>query len=392
MLTVLETHPSPMWVARASTWSAFLTGAVVAGCSSFPTVPDSGVRTDDAGAGSVIDAAPADGASPLRAVHVEGEGALVALFVSEAGIVVVRNDGTSLLDRSGAELATRAAVSELGAAAFDGEALVVADGAAVSALDANLNELWSVETVEPCQSLAFVGEDRLVCGTGPRDAYVWRTLNARTGAELARSEPQADRGTLATGVPGRNAFIALRVSTEDVFIGSPQPRFYELDETGTPVAGDDSAATLPENNTAFAFLGMPAGYIVTSDSGILRFDGCDPDAPPGCFVPEGSLETIDGYEQYIGLDSDPTQLVLGLVVENAVRVGDGYCRAGVQCRVHAIDFTSRTITREIPWSIPIEQVIGLRWDRWDDAVVIGWNDCDAEGHCSIWHVDGAALD
>jgi hypothetical protein len=217
---------------------------------------------------------------------------IVEAFPVEAGIVVVREDGISLMNRDGTTASTWPWPRAITAATFDGERFAIADQALLTVLDPSLVELGHTYLSESCAGAVAIPGARFVCGPNLDWDRVFYTYDLLTPVLLDSSSQYTYDGIPMQGIPGRPFFITFGVSSNVALFR----------------VGDDNVAT--EIRTAlddsfdltkplfpFGFSGNPASLMVDRRGAVFSIHS---DCQPSCFVREyGWPSTFANYGNFV---------------------------------------------------------------------------------------------
>ncbi|UJR79639.1 Hypothetical protein I5071_16770 [Sandaracinus amylolyticus] len=335
-------------------------GAPLGRDASVPLDPDrgdGGRRADDAGVPPVT-----------GEVVARGSGELLAVFVIEAGWIVVDRDAARLIGRDGGELATFASGREITAAAFDGEYVAIADRAELTSLTPDLATIATSRLPRFCEAGVIVSGHRFVCGPENDWDRVFSTHDLETGATLGLSTEHTYNGIPMERVPGTDHFVTTTVSS------SPSDfHLYEVTASGvatfvneSPYHGDIAASTV------FAFVGSPATHLVNHVGVMLRIfgDGCAPGSSftSGCFVRDGDLGTLSGSEGYVAMTEDGTS-IYALQGDGDRFFSDPLCETA--CTIERVDPAARRVTSSRGYAVPFLAIPAFEHDRWASKVVLG---------------------
>jgi hypothetical protein len=300
---------------------------------------------------------------------------LLDAFPVPKGIVVVRTDRVALLDRAGGELKSVLPMRPLTTAAFDGQVIALADGAAVQAYSADLEPAGSsVLTKEPCGYSVMVSAQRFVCGP-PKDTFrTFYTYDLVQQGLLGSSQEFTYKGLYMRRAVGLDHFVTVSDNIPSDF------NLFRVDSLGpvaflgeSPYHGDFVA------DRAFAFVGRPATHLVTPEGYLLKMfnDNCKPDSSSfigsGCFVKDGHLGTLQASERFLALTEDEQLNILYGVVgpSNVYSPGSG-CTAG--CRVQQIDPNQRLVVGQRTHTLPLGSVVTTRHDPHCKMLLLGYRD------------------
>jgi hypothetical protein len=329
----------------------------------------------DAAGGGKLDAAAdvVDASHGDRGVLLSsGMSPLVDVFVSAAGVIVVTTDAVTLVDRAGAVQGTYASPREITAAAFDGTSLVVFDKAFLVVLGPTLApSAVMTALVEVCASAAFVGGDRVVCGSAKDFGRSFYAFNATTGAALQTTAMSVTyHGLPMRRVPGKDDFVTVSVGTSpsDFFLHTVDATSKVAFISDSPYHGDFAVSM------AFSFEGNPAHHVVTEEGLLLNI--YDPACvvgrtPAQCFVKDGMLGTLRGTQRFIGMADDGTNMVYGLV-DSGPPSGFAYRRCASGCLAQRVDGDQRVVGAEKLYDVDVGAVIATRHDAMSNALVVGF--------------------
>lgn len=322
------------------------------------------------------------GASPAPNDLASGLGRLITLFVVDAGVIVVLEDGVRLLARDGGELSRWESRRRLTTAAFDGTYLAVADGASVVSLTPALVELASAFLIEPCASAVIVSGHRFVCGPDNDWDRIFYTYQLPDGEALTRSSPYTYNGIPMKLVPGSDAFITvttdLSPSDYHLYLVEGDGRAVFVDES--PYHGDFAITDV------FAFDGSPATHLVTHQGLLLEIGSeCTPAAsPPRCLVRDGALGLLDDRGRYLAMTNDGAGDLYTLT-DPAGELIEPPCQAG--CRVQRIDLAARLVRSESTWRSLAADVTAFAHDDVSGRMAVGYHlACEPFEPCRDWRV------
>jgi hypothetical protein len=333
--------------------------------------PGSGAGGPGSGAGG-----PGSGGAGNGSTLASGTSPLVDVFVADAGIVIVERDAVKLVDRGGQVLQETSWPRDIGAAAFDGEHLVIADAAKLTTLDLAFGEVASGNLQEACVSGVMVSGKRFVCGPENDWDRIYYTYDALSAALLQQSAPYTYNGRPMRRVPGTDEFITV---TDDL---SPSDfHLYTVSSSGVPSYINESPYHGDFGvNRVYAFDGSPPTHLVTHEGLMLRIHGanCTPDyysTDDGCFVKDGALGTLSTGEYFLGMDSDAGGQVYAIVGGDFYYSDESMCTDG--CSVQHVDVASHTVTSEHAYTLDLGAVIATHHDPVSGAMVLGYRKAGA---------------
>jgi hypothetical protein len=351
------------------------------GGSSGSSSGSSGTGGNGGTGGSLADAAgggrPDAAADAFDASHGDrgvllssGTSPLVDVFVSAPGVIVVTADAVTLVDRMGAVQQTYASPREITAAAFDGSSLAVFDKAFLVVLGPTLAATPVMTSlVEMCASAAFVGGDRVICGSAKDFGRVFYAYNAKTGAALQTTMNITYHGLPMRRVPGKDDIVTVSVGTSpsDFFLHTVDAASKVTFVSDSPYHGDFAVSM------AYAFEGSPAHHVVTEEGLLLNI--YDPACAVGrttaqCFVKDGMLGTLRGTQRFIGMADDGSNVVYGLVDGPPSGYPTKRCTSG--CLAQRIDGDQRVVSSEKLYDLDVGAVVATRHDAVSNALVAGF--------------------
>jgi hypothetical protein len=304
------------------------------GPSDRPTEPAGDAGDAASGPG---DAGDSESGPAVLTVIASGNDALVDLFATPAGLIVVHRGGVRLLDAGGAETAHVDFSGGITAAALDGDQLVVAERGRFTALTTDLKAGPAAPLTATCGGAALFDGTHFVCG--PANIYdtTLRTYDTATGKEIANVVlPLYDyEGGRIHRIPGRREFVTLSYGS---------PTHYELltiDASGTvsyvndfPYHGD-----FPVTHT-LAFDSDPATHLIQETGLLLSIHGtptypkpCDTTSN-GCFVQDGVLGTLAADARFVAMASRADGELYALAASDPMT-----CAAS--CTAQVVDLTTR---------------------------------------------------
>jgi hypothetical protein len=323
---------------------------------------------------------------PAAATVTTGSGALVDVFVTEAGIVLVTGTEVRLVSRAGAMLQRWTAPREIISAAYDGTRIVAVDRAAATTLDLSLTPGIETFVRGECVSSALVSCGRLVCGFRTSSGPPLETYDILTGHALWPGDG------FFSGTPR-----LLRVRGVDALVtsGPPWGGYYRVNTDGTLAGAGGGLTSSP--GVPWAFLGSPATHLVASDGALYRLDACIAAPTSGattCFARDGSVGTLRAGEQLLATETGADGDLYALVGAPG-SFGGPVCSSG--CRVQRIDLATRTVRSEHAFVVggTSSSAIVLRHDAWGGRVVVAAPTGCATSYpytCSGWSVALAAFD
>src|SRR6266542_1435050 len=259
---------------------------------------------------------PCDGSQnqKFNPVRTSGGGGLVDVFVGGAGVFVVTNDAVTLVDRAGAVQKTYSSPREITAAAFDGSSLAIFDKAMLTIFASNLTPVAPASMLtEVCAAAAFVGGDRVICGSASDWQRSFYAYSSKTGAKiLATLMSETYHGIPMRRVTGKDDFVTVSIGTSpsDFFLHTVDSSSKVIYVSDSPYHGDFAVSL------AYTLQGNPAHHLVTEQGLLLNIYDVNCKAglgSPQCFVKDGMLGTLFGTQRFIGMDNDGTNYVYALV-------------------------------------------------------------------------------
>jgi hypothetical protein len=276
--------------------------------------------------------------------------------------VILENRVVRINLASGAELASWSARQPISATAFDGERLVMLEGARLTLLDPDaLTPQRSLDLIAPCTSVALMSAGPLACSAGA----ALHVVDLTTGAQHSLS-----RGVY-TGVlrevPGARRFVTTDVSSTSsahVFDLGADGRL-----AGRPVF-NPSVAKAEELSGPAAFDRRPSQNVVTKTGLLLRMDGtCGPSAN-SCLLRTGSLELFGPVQRFVAMDTADNQL-FGLLDGPPDPFSKRPRCYAKPCSLMRIDVNARKLIAEQTVARPLGSVVALRALPEHGAVVLG---------------------
>jgi hypothetical protein len=317
--------------------------------------------------------APTEGSANV--VEQVGPNRLIDIFVSDVGIFVVDSFSVGVFNRFGTKILGQEMPREVTAAAFDGELLVIADGAKLTTYDLGLQELVSVNLVESCASAVMISGGRFVCGPQNDWDRIFYTYDARTGDLLASSTPYTYHGIPMRRIPGTDDFVTVSntSSPSEFWLYSVLPSEDEVKYVNeSPYHGDFRVTK------AYAFDGAPPEHLVTDEGLMLNIYGenCTAESSSldaGCFVKAGAVGTLTGSQVFIAMDSDDAGNIYGLVSFSTSSTRA--CEDG--CLIEAVDVSERSIKKQLTVHDPLSWGAVIKRDStYNGVVVAGQNGGD----------------
>ncbi len=297
-----------------------------------------------------------------------GAGRVLGTFPYTTGIFVVLTSGVTLRDHSGAELSAWPAQRPLTAAAFDGQYLVVADGAFLTTLRPDLSVVSTATLVEPCADGVLLSGGLFVCGPANDVDRIFYTYDVALGTLVASSLPYTYNGIPMRKVPGYDGFVtvSIDISPSDYHLYKKGKKGEAVFLNESPYHGDFRV------DLGFAFVGSPATHLVTPEGLFLKLTGtaCDQipmPYPSECLAKEGALGTLTGAQHIVAADSDASY-IYALVSFGSTRFDEGECDKG--CAVQRIDPVSRTVLTQQIYSVPSAQILAAVNDPAADALIV----------------------
>ncbi len=316
--------------------------------------------TGDGGpSASAGDTADGGDVSVAPFVPLTGTQTLIDLFPVAGGALVVTSESVLRVDRRGAVRASWRAPREITAAAWDGSNLGVADKAALSALDINLNVLTMTFLTETCGAAVAVSSARFVCGPDidwERPFYVY---DMKKGQLLAKSSRTFTyQGASMQRIPGTDDFL-----TEEA--GSFY--LYNVDsESALSYIGQSNDPGQLVASATIAFIGSPVDHLLNENGVLLALRGSVPDGgttPPSPLVRDGILGTLGETQSFVALDRASADVV--------ALVANEYASCATGCALQHIDVAARTITSSRTRAVTAERVVLLRHDAPANAAWVG---------------------
>jgi hypothetical protein len=309
------------------------------------------VTMPDATEGDLMADAPADSKVPTgkcgpAGMLSSGSEPVIDLFVVPAGVIVVRSQSLSLIERDGTVIANIAAPREITAAAFDGTHLAVADMAMVIYYDSDLTKLGQFNLTESCADAVIVSNHRFVCGPSNDWDRIFYTFDLQTGSSLATSDPYTYNGTPMRRVPGTDYFVTVTINSS--------PSDFHLYEVGadhkavyigeSPYHGDVVATMI------YAF-DKGSVHLINQEGTMLKVVGqdCTNSFTSDCFVKDGVLGTLKSDESFVALADDNAGTIFAITSNS--NSWDSPCANG--CQAQQIDVASRSITSQKTHTIPV---------------------------------------
>jgi len=308
---------------------------------------------------------------PGLTVLTSGDEPLIGAFVTESGVAVVTEGSVRLLDRAGAELATKRAARPIRAAALGDGILAIADGAKLTSLDVGtLAVIATTNLIEACEDGVIVSGARFVCGPQNDWDRVFYTYDLLTGDFLASSEKYTYNGIPMRVVPGLDAFVTVTDSSS--------PSDFHLYRVGE----DNSAKYIGESpyhgdfgvTNVYAFDNEPATSLITHGGLILDFsgDGCNAamnSFDSGCFVKSGALGVLTGAQAFVAMDNDRGTLYA------LVDPSPSYWSSEVRTHgliLQSIDVEARTVLTQATYVMPSGRPVSIEYDPTSNDVLFAF--------------------
>lgn len=327
----------------------------------FEDVADTMLTAETTGDTS-LDAGPP---CPMTSELADGPEKLIEVFVTTAGVILVRSDAVLLLGRDGATKKSLVWPREIVSAALDGSTLAVADRGAVTRLTVPaLTTVREILVAATCLGGVIISGPRYVCGPARKDR-IFYTYDLNTGSLLATSTPYIDGGLEMRRVPGRDEFITVRQPS------SPPHELWATDAAGRVVYVNSSSPVWVRDFT-FGFH-VPADRLITETGDLLKIhpDGCGP-WPAKCFAPDGNIGTLKGGQSFLALEDDGANRVYG-IIRGDFTVSQP-CVPASKCEIQEIDASTRlTLSRKSDVLLAeMQKPVALRLDRMCRRLVFGY--------------------
>jgi hypothetical protein len=303
----------------------------------------------------------------------EGPSRLIDVFVGELGYYIVTSTELALVDRDREDVGRLTLPREATAATFDGERLVIFDGATLTGFSPELDELGSGQLVEACASAVAISKSRVVCGANTNVQRVFYTYSARTFEVIATSAAHTYIGIPMKLVPGTDDFVT--VSTDS----SPSDfHLYTVSSGSTPRYLGESPYHGDFGVTGvYAFDAAPPTHLITHRGLMLTIytDDCTTEAlARSCFMKDGELGTLRGNEVFIGMDSDASGTLHTLTHPADSPFSQSGSCVDKACIAQHIDVASRTVLDAKLVEVPagVGEVVALRQDPFAGGMVFGF--------------------
>jgi hypothetical protein len=308
---------------------------------------------------------------PPAATLADGAQSLLALFVVEQGVILVRPDAISLVDRGGATSKIVSWPREILSAALEGSTFVVADRAAITKVAVpTLAPGAPIFVVEPCAAGVVLSGGRYVCGPASDWERVFYTYDLASGALLAKSKPSTYAGTLMRRVPGTDDFLT-------VSDGSSGFCLFTTLATGEAVRLTDSPSLGVAASPIFAFQ-APADRVVNQQGIYLRIHSptCT-SGGTGCFAKEGALGTLVANQIFVAMTDEGGNDLYGVVSTPTGSYREPPCKT-LACDVQKLDAATHTVTSSRSRTIPqMSRAIVMRRDPFCERLVLGYTRLDS---------------
>jgi hypothetical protein len=197
----------------------------------------------------------------------------------------------------------------------------------------------------------------------------FETYDLNAGTQIAVSAPFSDAGIPMRRVPGTDDFITNS--------GSAILHLFRVGATGAVVQVNESRY-FPDLgiSTMFTFDLTPALHVIQENGSLLKIYGDQCSAtndPGGCFVKDGVLGTLAGYETFVAMADDGKGSVLGLVASNNGSWFDGPCGGTTGCSAQKIDVANRLIVSRKQHVISgVAQVVAAKADPDCGVLYVGF--------------------
>lgn len=309
-----------------------------------------------------------------------GDDPVIDLFAVPAGIIAVRSQSLSLIERDGTVKTSVTAPREITAAAFDGQHLAVADRAMVVDYSPALVQMGQLNLTESCADAVIVSGHRFVCGPANDWDRVFYTYDLQTGAQLASSDEYTYNGIPMRRVPGTDYFVTVTVgsSPSDFHLYQVASDHKAVYIGESPYHGDISATMV------FAF-DQGSVHLINRLGTMLKIVGqnCNNSMASDCFVKDGVLGTLKAKEHFLALVDDGAGTLFSLTRSDS-NSWDAPCGSG--CAVQKIDVANRTIASQKTHTLPINDR-GIKASAFDPhcpSLIIGYEE---EGTTPAHRVD-----
>jgi len=299
---------------------------------------------------------------------------LIDVFVAVPGIIVVQEDAILLVGRD-RQTKTLPSARPITAAAFDGQTLVVADAATLTAYSPALVKRSEVLLTRSCRALALMDSGVAICGVSGN----YFTYDVQAGKLVAQSSiDPAFSGDAIRPVPG----------TADFVTWSQSLYLYQVEAAGSAVRFVDGSKNTGSfiGNGVFAF-STPSAIDLINWEGrrfLNRGDDCTPVDPflqkGRCFTADGQLDTlpdIGGGQKahYVALANEANGELVGLVSESTeigTRPFITQPCGTAGCLLQRIDYPSRTVAEQRRLDIAPKTVLGIRADSACGMAVVAY--------------------
>jgi len=286
-------------------------------------------------------------------------------------VFVVTNDAVTLVDRAGAVQKTYSSPREITAAAFDGSSLAIFDKAMLTIFASNLTPVAPASMLtEVCAAAAFVGGDRVICGSASDWQRSFYAYSSKTGAKiLATLMSETYHGIPMRRVTGKDDFVTVSIGTSpsDFFLHTVDSSSKVIYVSDSPYHGDFAVSL------AYTLQGNPAHHLVTEQGLLLNIYDVNCKAglgSPQCFVKDGMLGTLFGTQRFIGMDNDGTNYVYALVDDASST--SFYRRCANGCFAQRINGDQKVVEAQKRYDVDVGAIIATRHDATANALIVGF--------------------